>query len=109
MNSPNAIPRSPKLAYESLVGAGSQILPGAVCLVTPSKSRTKMMSKVEIIPRIDAKDSRESGKNAEGISLNRGVVSEGITSEDSSVHEKSNNFVGISRISRQDRMQRICV
>ena len=47
------------------------MLPGAVGFVIPSKSRTKMISSVDMIPKIDANESRESGKNAEGMSLSK--------------------------------------
>lgn len=38
-------------------------------MVIPSKSRTSIIKSVEIIPKMDAKDSKERGMNAEGIRL----------------------------------------
>lgn len=73
INSPNAIPKSPRDMKDNRVGAGSQILPGAFGFVIPSKSRTSIINSVEIIPKMDAKDSRDRGINADGIKLNNHV------------------------------------
>ena len=52
------------------------MLPGAIGFVMPSKSKTKMMSSVDMIPKIDANESRESAKNAEGMSLSKNLMNE---------------------------------
>ena len=51
------------------VGRGSHRLPGACVLVKPSMKMTATIKMVDIIPKIEVYERRESGRKTVGMSL----------------------------------------
>ena len=69
INNPKATPNCPTPATPKLVSAGCQRLPGGFTFDIPSNRTTAMMSKMEMIPNIEAYESTERGRNTEGSRL----------------------------------------
>lgn len=69
MKSPKARPNSFEFPVPRLVSAGLQKLPGASRFVNPSMRTTNIIKTVDIIPRIEVYDSKDSGRNTIGINL----------------------------------------
>ena len=69
MNNPYAIPKLAQLEIVNEVSAGVRRLPGESGFDKPSYSITTTIMIVDMIPRIEVYDKRDSGKNTIGIKL----------------------------------------